>query len=200
MVHSSKLLAYFSMSVIFRRSFKTAIFSRFLNMDIVMSQFLQDPKCRRPRTSWRKNLVFHWKKISYFVSHIHTYIYIYIYNEIWNNEIWNIYIIYNYIYIYIYIYNYIYIYIYIYEQKTGLYCCITTKGFQILINFCISQYLIMSVKFLHVQFLEKCKFADEWTFFHSISEHFVCVTEQFWMNIHYKKLFTPLQFQTVRLN
>ena len=108
--------------------------------------------------------------------------------------------IYIYIIIYIYIYIIIYIYIYIYEQKTGLYCCITTKGFQILINFCMSQYLIMSVKFLHVQFLEKCKFADEWTFFHSISEHFVCVTEQFWMNIHYKKLFTPLQFQTVRLN
>ena len=29
-------------------------------------QFWQDPKCRRPRTFWRKNLVFHWKKILYF--------------------------------------------------------------------------------------------------------------------------------------
>ena len=76
--------------------------------------------------------------------------------EIMKYEIYILYII-----IYIYIYIIIYIYIYIYEQKTGLYCCITTKGFQILINFCISQYLIMSVKFLHVQFLEKCKFGDE---------------------------------------
>ena len=30
-------------------------------------QFWQDPKCRRNRTFWRKSLVFHWRKISYFV-------------------------------------------------------------------------------------------------------------------------------------
>ena len=30
-------------------------------------QFWPEPKCRRPRTIWRKNLVFHWRKIWYFV-------------------------------------------------------------------------------------------------------------------------------------
>ena len=28
--------------------------------------FLQDPKCRRPRIFWRKNLGFHWRKILHF--------------------------------------------------------------------------------------------------------------------------------------
>ena len=44
----------------------------------VLIQFWQDSKCRRNRTFRRKNLVFHWRKISYFVF-IYIYIYIYIY-------------------------------------------------------------------------------------------------------------------------
>ena len=54
-----------------------------------LMQFWQDPKCRRRRTFLRKNLVFHWRKIPYFVFtyiyslhdciYIHIYIYIYIF-------------------------------------------------------------------------------------------------------------------------
>ena len=32
----------------------------------ILAEFWQDPKCRRNRTSVQKNLVFHWRKISYF--------------------------------------------------------------------------------------------------------------------------------------
>ena len=50
-------------------------------------QFWQDPACRRPRTFWMKNLVFHWRKSLFSNSEILLYIYYYIY-----------------IYIYIYVY------------------------------------------------------------------------------------------------
>ena len=58
---------------------------------ITRAQNWQDPKCRRNRTFWRKSLMFHWRKISYFVfiyifplvllfiSSFQMYIYIYIY-------------------------------------------------------------------------------------------------------------------------
>ena len=79
-------------------------------------QFWQDPKCGRPRTFWRKHLVFHWRKTPFFVftntythTHTHTYIYVY-YIYIY------IYIIYIYI-IYISIYIYIYIYINVLSEK-----------------------------------------------------------------------------------
>ena len=43
MVHSSKLLArLFSMSVLFRRSFKTAVFSSFLKVIIATSNFMNE--------------------------------------------------------------------------------------------------------------------------------------------------------------
>ena len=82
------------MSVLFRHSFTTAMFNRFLKIAIatlnVMSevynggflprffiqfqfgfygffkQFGQNPKLTRPRTFWGLNLVFNWRKISYF--------------------------------------------------------------------------------------------------------------------------------------
>ena len=42
LVHSSKTLAYFSMSVLFRRSFKTAIFSRSFKVAIGTSNFMNE--------------------------------------------------------------------------------------------------------------------------------------------------------------
>ena len=42
LVYSSELLAYFSMSVLFRRSFKTAILSRFLTVATATSNFMNE--------------------------------------------------------------------------------------------------------------------------------------------------------------
>ena len=42
LVHSSKLLAYLSMSALFRRFFRTAIFSRFSKVVIVTSNFMNE--------------------------------------------------------------------------------------------------------------------------------------------------------------
>ena len=42
LVHSSKLLVYFFMSVLFRCSFKNAIFSRFLKVAIATSYFMNE--------------------------------------------------------------------------------------------------------------------------------------------------------------
>ena len=90
----------FSMSVLFRCSFKTAIFSRFF------------------------------RKISYFVfsfSHIYIYIYIYIYLFIYFYiDIFYIYLfLYLYIYLYIYIlYIFINIYIYYIHIYIYIYICI----------------------------------------------------------------------------
>ena len=43
------------------------------------AKFGQGSKLRRPRTFWRENLVFHWRKISYF-NFTYIYIFIHIYS------------------------------------------------------------------------------------------------------------------------
>ena len=96
------------LKALFSQSFKWISARRFAEL----IQFWQDPKWRRNKTFWRKNFVFHWRKISYFVF---SYIYIYICNIIYKF----ICIIYIYMCItgtyniYIYIYN-VYTYIYVY--------------------------------------------------------------------------------------
>ena len=71
-------------------------------------QFGQNPKLRGPETFWGQNLVFHWRKTSYFKFTLYIYIYIYIR-------------IYIYIFVYIYIRIYIYIYMYIYYIRIYIY-------------------------------------------------------------------------------
>ena len=66
-------------------------------------QFGQDPKFRRPRAFWRENLVFHWRKISYFIIYLYIYICVCV-------------CMYTYICI-IYIYIYICVYINLYKKE-----------------------------------------------------------------------------------
>ena len=75
-------------------SFSTKFLVNFATRFAELIQFWQGPKCRRNRTFWRKSLVFHWRKISYFVF---IYIFLLVLLFISSFQI--------YIYIYIYIYN-----------------------------------------------------------------------------------------------
>ena len=48
-------------------SFSTKFLVNFERRSAELIQFWQGLNCRRNRTFWRKSLVFHWRKISYFV-------------------------------------------------------------------------------------------------------------------------------------
>ena len=76
-------------------------------------QFGQGPKLWRPRPFWRENLVFHWRKISYF-NFVCMYVCIYMYICIYVYIFIYTYIIHIYTYIFIYTHTHICMFIYLF--------------------------------------------------------------------------------------